>query len=118
MIELDAVAINKAEDNEQAKAERLLDDGVLKNLSELMAIPGGRRFLWALLERTHLYSATVTADRTGRVDLAGMAINEGERQLGLWLVDQLTEASPRLWLQMQREQIEETHPGMEAGKGD
>ena len=71
-----------------------------------MALPSGRRFLWDLLSRCHIYESTVEGSDTGEVDPYRVVLNEGERQVGLYLVDEMTGAAPRLWLQMQMEQVE------------
>jgi hypothetical protein len=66
-------------------------------LSRVMAEPVGREYFYDLLAGCHVYSSSF-----GTNALA-MAFREGERNVGLRLVVDVTEASPDLYLQMLKE---------------
>ncbi len=76
-----------AEKAEQDKAD----------LATLLAMPEGRRFLWRLLEHASPYASTFALNH------ASMALAEGTRQVGTWLVVQLQalgeETYPRLMVE-------------------
>jgi hypothetical protein len=66
-------------------------------LARVMAEPVGREYLYDLLSSCHVYSSSF-----GTNALA-MAFREGERNVGIRIGADLTEASPDLYLQMLKE---------------
>jgi hypothetical protein len=68
-----------------------------KVLKELLDKPAGRAWLWDLLVLAHVFE-TSFSENPHR-----MAWNEGERNLGLRLLTQITTVSPDAFVQMMRE---------------
>lgn len=106
MSQLEQMATTAREEKALRKTENVVAEEPLRNLAEIMQLPAGRRFLWEMLERCRIYQTTLAVDEDNRVDLAQLAFNEGERQLGLWLLGQMIEANPAAWLEMQQERLE------------
>ncbi len=76
-------------------AEKALQDQT--DLAALLAMPEGRRFLWRLLEHAEPLASVFSLNH------ASMALAEGKRQVGTWLVVQLQsigeETYPRLMVE-------------------
>lgn len=64
-------------------------------LRELLQHEAMRDFLWRVLAHTHVF-ATVFDQNALR-----MALNEGRRQVGVWLITELNEANPDALMAMQ-----------------
>lgn len=71
----------------------LLRDGILLNTQS----KAGRHLLWRFLERGSIFRSTWQSDP------AGMAFAEGQRNMALWLVDQVTRHDPDAFLAMLKE---------------
>lgn len=78
--EAEAAAAKEARDTE------LRDQ---KDLRDMLATPFGRRFLWRLLSRTHLFATSFSTDPLC------MAHQEGERRIGLEVLAWMTDADPK-----------------------
>ncbi len=72
-------------DEQKAREVRRLEVGDLK---WLMANAQGRRVVWRLLQRAGVYTSSFS--HSGSV----MAFNEGRRDMGLWLLAEVSDASP------------------------
>ena len=67
------------------------------DLRWLMADPRGRRFMWSLLERTGLFRLSFAGTE------AETAFNEGHRDIGLTVFNDVMRVAPDLYLTMARE---------------
>lgn len=87
----DKETVDKAE--QDAKNARKTE---LKDLKELLATHSGRRILWRILERTGMHRTSFTGN-------SKTFFNEGERNIGLWLVDEVLLADADKYLLMIKE---------------
>lgn len=85
----------------EAEAEELLAREArrreVEDLRWLMAHAQGRRFIWRLLDRAGIYRTSFNS--SGSV----MAMNEGRREMGLFVLAEITEAAPESFLKLLRE---------------
>lgn len=72
--------------DEARREARHKRQGELADLRAAMADPVARRVLWRVLEKCHVYQTSFTGH--GARD----AFNEGERNIGLFLIAEMTEA--------------------------
>jgi hypothetical protein len=68
-----------------------------EDMKWLAGHPQGRRIAWRLLERAGVFRSTFNTNAMT------MAANEGGRSLGLFLLDELLEASPGVLTRMMQE---------------
>lgn len=94
----DALDLDQAQT--QVEERRLLEsldrDGELTQLRTLLAQEGARDFLWRVLSKCHLYQSTYQRN------FGDMALSEGMRQVGLWLLNEILEADPEAEILMKR----------------
>lgn len=95
--------VKNAADEEQVKSagkrvSRVEQEDML-DLQHLLNIPQGRRFLRALLRRCRVNALSFSASDTHMT-----SFNEGERNIGLWLVARMTVADLRAFVTMQVEE--------------
>lgn len=64
---------------------------------ELTSTYAGRRGLWRVLEECGVFATSFSADPYE------MAFREGKRNIGLWLIQELSSINPDLFVQMQTE---------------
>lgn len=64
------------------------------DLREILSLPAGRRVIWRLLDRGHVFSGIYATDSMGRCDTHYSIRREGERNLALWLMRKVQEAQP------------------------
>lgn len=69
----------------------------LEQLGRFMSTPPGREYMYDLLASCHVYTTSFATNALA------MAFREGERNIGLRLGADLTEASADLYLQMLKE---------------
>lgn len=81
---------------ERRLLEELDRDGELAQLNELLKLEPTRDFLWRLLGRCHLYESTYQRN------FGDMALLEGKRQVGLWLLNEICEADPQAEIRMKQ----------------
>lgn len=89
-----------AQEQEQERQQALLTHArrvELDDLRWMIAHKQGRRILWRLLERTGLYRSSFNTNGMT------MAMNEGQRNLGLFLLAELMDAAPDAYAQMLKE---------------
>lgn len=67
-----------------------------EDLKEILLSPGGRRFLWKLLEECGVYKISFTGN-------SHTFFNEGKRQIGLRLIEDIFDASPNAYTEMRSE---------------
>ena len=66
-------------------------------IESLMFNPAGRKWVWELLKRSHIFSTSYTGDPTGTL------FAEGERNVGLSILSDITSYAPDQYIQMTRE---------------
>lgn len=66
-------------------------------LATLLATPAGRNWMWELMAATHIFETSFAPDAMN------MAFREGERNIGLRLVSQITSTIPDAMVQMMKE---------------
>lgn len=88
-----AEGVKTQQDVARKVRERFEDD-----LNRLMADQSGRRFVWWLLTQTHVYATSFR--QSGE-----MAFLEGERNIGLKLINEIRQVCPEQNLTMEREAI-------------
>ncbi len=93
----DAKAISKRETATKRRA-RIADE----DLRAVMNTRQGRRFMWELLATTHVYQ---TSFRHGEA-VESAVYREGERNIGLQLLDRLHRTCADLYAVMVRETVE------------
>ena len=83
----------------RAAAKRARQDDVSRQaaIETLMLNPAGRKWVWELLKRAHIFSTSYTGDPTGTL------FAEGERNLGLSILLDVTTFCPDQYIQMTRE---------------
>lgn len=69
----------------------------LEDLKWIMAHAQGRRVVWRLLERAGLYRSSF--NHSGSL----MSFNEGRRDMGLFVLAEISEAAPEGYLKLLRE---------------
>lgn len=82
---------------QQRRIARVKRRDQLALLARVMAEPAGREWFYDILSACHQFSTSFATNALS------MAFREGERNVGLRLVGDLTEASPDLYLQMLKE---------------
>ena len=88
---------DRDEAQRKAEVDKLAAKKVVGDLKWLMSDARGRRFMWRLLEQTHLFRTSFTGDR--RVDFL-----EGERNIGIKIFSDVQEHCPEQYLAMTKEQ--------------
>lgn len=88
------------EAQQQVHERRLLEeldrDGELGQLRELLTHESLRDFLWRVLGKCHIYESTYQRN------FGDMALMEGKRQVGLWLLSEICEADPQAEILMKQ----------------
>lgn len=84
------------EQRKQSLDEQEAREQEIEDLLHVMSSRRGRRFVWRLLDYTGLYRQSFTGN-------SETFFNEGRRNVGLFILDEVTSAAPDQWLQMQRE---------------
>lgn len=102
---------DRADVRKQRRIARAQRKDEIVFLARLLAEPVGRRWLYQKLEECHIYSTSFTTNALA------MAFNEGERNVGLRLVAELTAASPENYLQMLKE-VEDERRNVDESRAD
>lgn len=82
------------EDRNKRKADRDLTD-----LKKVLSLVEGRRFIWRLLSDAGVFRSSFNANALA------MSFSEGNRNLGLVVLNEILKVSPASFTQMQREHI-------------
>ena len=88
--------------DERARAEleaRLARDTEISDLQWLMGLKQGRRVMHRLLEKSGIYQTVWTGEALS------MAFREGQRNFGLYLMNELLQHCPKRLSEMQRENL-------------
>ena len=86
------VLLETQEERAKRKRERELSD-----IRFLLKSPEGRRFIWKLFDEAGNTRMSYTGESQGT------AFNEGRRSIGLKILNDLLEAKPEAFMQMQQE---------------
>lgn len=89
--EMDIVSKLRSE-QEQRNRDRHLDD-----IREILKTPQGRRLLWNILSSCAVMSASMS------LEPLNMAYREGQRSIGLTMMQDIMEAQPEAYDRMRRE---------------
>lgn len=85
-----------ASDEQQVDASKRRESRTIRrdllDLKLIMSSVEGRRVIWRTLERSGLYKTSFTGNSNST------CFNEGSRNIGLWLLSDLMEACPDLYL--------------------
>ena len=92
----DREQVEDAEKSEQRRRERELAD-----IYSILQTPGGRRFVWRYLGLCNVFKTSF--NHSGSIT----AFNEGSRNIGLMLLDDVNEASPDSLTVMMKEAKEQ-----------
>lgn len=93
-LDLEAGRLSEADSAEQ---KQLAARQEAEDLKWLMADKRGRRFMWAMLERTGIYRSSFTGN-------SETFFREGQRNVGLALMDRLMSICPERYAEMIKEQ--------------
>jgi hypothetical protein len=92
--------IKNVADKEQVKSaafkEKRKREQELKDVSDVLMSPHGRRFVWRYLEKCGVYRSSYTGN-------SQTFFLEGERNIGLQLMTDIMDANPELYLKLVRE---------------
>ena len=72
-----------------------------EDLRAILATPGGRRFLWRLLEQTGMYVSSYQGEERALPAI----YREGMRSLGLWSIGEISSADPGAYALMRSEAV-------------
>lgn len=84
------------------KRERLHRKRELADLAAVLATKPGRRFIWKILEQAGVFRVSF---RYGEPETT--VFNEGRRSMGLWLMADIHELDPLLYVTMAKEASED-----------
>ena len=87
----DEVQVKKRKTKSKIKKEQDKED-----LHNILLSAGGRRFVWKLLEACGVYKISFTGN-------SHTFFNEGKRQIGLGLIEEIFDASPNAYTEMRLE---------------
>lgn len=88
----------------QAKKRRKMIAAEAENdIRAVMATDEGRRLAFRILERAHMWQGIYAVDNTGRCDTHYTIRLEGERNIGLWLMEEMQRVCPERLMQMLNE---------------
>ena len=86
-----------AEETKSKSDEKREEQERLNDIIAVMSEPAGRRYVWRLLEEARVYQSSY-AHETNQT-----FFREGQRNVGLSIFTELLQASPELFLTMQKE---------------
>lgn len=93
-------ALDLDADHTQVQKTRLLEeidrDGEVGQLGTLLQDEGMRDFLWRVLSQCHIFQSTY------QKNFGDMALLEGKRQIGLWLLSEICAADPQAEIAMKQ----------------
>ena len=100
--------IPSPDDAEQRRSDRRAEEAFereveVKQLAQILSDEGCRDFLWRVLAHCHVFQSSY--DR----NFGDMARREGERDVGLWLLNEITEADPKAFVAMQLKAYDAQH---------
>jgi hypothetical protein len=93
-------ASSKRQVKDAARKERLRDENELDDLKKILQTYEGRRVVWKLLSYCGIFRLSV--EHSGSMTY----YNEGRREVGLYLLKEITTADQNLYIQMMKENME------------
>jgi hypothetical protein len=90
----------EAKHAEIQKRRKLKRDREMGDLRTILGMPEGRRLLWRVLSQAQVFTASYTGDQH-------TFFNEGKRNIGIWLLEDILHSKPEAFHQMQREAVSE-----------
>jgi hypothetical protein len=94
--ESEKIARAEAKDADRIEQRRLND------IREVCKTPNGRRLLWWFLSKAGVFRSSFAGEKTHQT-----SFNEGRRDLGNDLLQEITKADPLMFARMQREYLSE-----------
>lgn len=98
-------ASSKKQVKEAAKKERFKEHGEKEDMSKVLSLPEGRRVLWRVLSQCGVFRSSV--EHSGSMTY----FNEGRRDIGLFLVNEINLADmmafPKMMQENSKEQTDE-----------
>lgn len=85
------------QETKSKRKERMEAQEVLNDVIAVMNTAAGRRYVWRLLEQARVFGSSYAHQSNQTF------FREGQRNMGLWIFTQVLEASPELFLLMQKE---------------
>lgn len=98
--ELPFDASNETQVRQRSLAAKRREKADRDILTGLMSSPDGRAWLWSLLAQCHIYQTSFDPDPHVA------AFKEGERNIGLWLVQAINRTCPDLMIQAMKERAD------------
>ena len=89
----DPKQVRKRRTKVQIRRERELHE-----IREILNTSFGKGFIWRILEKCHMFHTT------SHHEALSMARMSGERDVGLWLLDELDQSNPNAYIMLIREQ--------------
>lgn len=87
------------ERGQEIREEQLLEaldrNGEVEQLHQLLQTEAMRDLIWRVLVKCHVYATSYSRN------YGDMALAEGQRSIGLWLLSEIAEADPEAMLAMQ-----------------
>jgi hypothetical protein len=81
---------------EQKEREKIVNDMRLRDLGSIVETEAGRRWVYSIIERCHIFHPVMTGN-------SYTFFNDGMRQVGLMIVDELSNVDPELFGKMHAE---------------
>lgn len=91
----------KSKKREIQSASKRKRDRELGDVRRILSVPEGRRLFWRLLSGAGVFRASFT------LNSVQTAYNEGRRDIGLWMLEEINQADPNAFAQLQREYYSE-----------
>jgi len=91
---------DEAAQNKRRKEQKLEAEGAAADLVAVLGTPQGIRFAARLLAMCHVYETSYTSN-----EQAAMAFREGERNVGLQLINNILRDAPSSWPAVQNETL-------------
>lgn len=66
----------------------------LRDINAIVSTPEGARFIWRLLEKAGIYRTSFSSD------VLVMAAQEGQRNIGLWVLSDILQACPEKYINL------------------
>lgn len=100
---IERAAVRNTSDPEQVKGARRAEkdqaEVALNDMKVLLGIPEARRYLWRLMGRCHVFTAIWPSDMS--------EFREGERNIGISVLDDIQQAEPQAFAKMMLEAKQE-----------
>ncbi len=80
----------EAEQKEQEERLKIVHDQRIRDLAHVLKSEEGRRWVYGLLERCHVFHTVMTGN-------SYTFFNEGMRQIGLMLIDEMSQVGPKVY---------------------